>query len=62
MNKPRKILNLQILASKKGQLERRYTAASPSERVIIQIALAALTTAITNESRGLRQLEWRSDG
>ena len=59
MNRPAKILNLQILASKKGKLEREYVAASPSRRVIIQIALDSLTNAIMNESRGLRQEEWK---
>ena len=59
MNRPRTMVTLQRLASEKGKLERRLVAASPSEKVILQIAINTLTTQITNESRGLRQEEWR---
>jgi len=54
-----KLLTIQRLSSEKGRLERMLPAASPSEKVILQIQITTLSNQLSLESRGLRQEEWR---
>ena len=58
-SRARKMLNIQDYASKIGALNRKMASASPSQRVILQIQIQTLRNAMSLESRGLRQKEWR---